>query len=242
MDTGNDKIISGRIDLGKDGDAEVSYGRVTFTDNGCIDIYNNVTLSIRELVNRKVDFPVNSYEIKAIGGTGRDGSDSQNGEDGENGYDGTATEVHIKIGKIDGNIKFISEGGNGGNGGNGIDGSDGGSGGDAALNTDLKGGNGGDGSDGSGNGGNGGNGGKGPVIKVEYEEISDGALLSKCVISKGGEGGRGGKGGIGGKGGRNGDGITFAQNGKDGNSFHDGIPGKSGEEGMIIFRQIKKKE
>lgn len=234
MNEGKSKYIATRTVLGKPGESySFSYGTVTFLDDGCFDIYGNVTLSVETLVNNKEAGSSNDYELRINGDDGADGADGKEGKDGGDGGDGAATKVLLKIGKLDGHFHVITVNGKGGDGGNGCDGQDGGDGGDAAVVHGMsagerlpQGGAGGDGSDGKGRGGNGGSEGPMPAVTIEYDEMTEASGIETSLQhSAAGKPGKGGKGGKGGRGGRNGDGITRAPDGANGQDCDDGQPG-----------------
>lgn len=238
---GSSKVVSTTLKLGGPGETHtLSYENIILTEEGCLEIYGNLSLEIGTLENRKTEDTV-PYEIRVNGEDGENGKDSEYGEDGGDGTAGKETEVSIHIKELQSSIRLIAAGGKGGDGGNGLDGKNGGDGGDAAFTglmarTEMgeedactpSGGKGGDGSDGRGKGGNGGDGGPTPKVSVSCgRKDSSIEVQTKLLPGEGGKPGCGGKGGKGGRGGKNGDGKKRAKPGREGKSYDDGKEGQS---------------
>ncbi len=260
MEQKRDRTIAVRTVLGEQGvNHSIRYGKVTFVDDGYLEIYGDVELTIDTVANQK-DSRISPYEFLAVGNAGSDGADGTDGPDGPDGRqggDGTPTNVKIHIGMLEDSICAACIGGDGGRGGHGLDGLDGGDGGDAQMCTgggtvpenspdntcDIQeplhvkyagGGRGGDGGCGRGTGGDGGHGGDGPRVLLTYEKLAGDAVIRTVLMrSRGGDGGTGGRGGRGGISGRDSDGKKRQKDGRPGSGCQNGRNGQPGQPGSI---------
>ena len=111
-------IISSQEKIGREGEQfTIHYDTIRFIEDGCLDIYGDMDLTIDKVENfKKTDNP-DAYEICIRGQDGENGRDSVFGEDGGDGKPGQATNVNVNIKNLMHHIKLTVIGGKGGDGG-----------------------------------------------------------------------------------------------------------------------------